>query len=63
MEKCPIDQKPVIKITYEKYECEHCKRVWNRNEFGEIWSEPRRVEFLKEPEIGDNYNDVINPKP
>lgn len=61
LEKCPIDQKPVTKIGPEKYECQHCKRVWNCNEFGEVWSDVRRVQFLKPPEEGNNYNDVIKP--
>lgn len=49
-------------ISHSKYRCE-CGQVLNVNGFGEMWNDdpPRKVRFKKMPEIGDRYDDVIEP--
>lgn len=47
-------------ISHSKYRCEKCAYDWNYD--GEVmWSDapPRKVKLKKMPEVGDNYNDIV----
>src|SRR6478752_4549150 len=60
MEQCPMCQGHIHQIDDNEFACSGCLRIWTRS--NDEWvSKPRAVKLTKEPEIGDNINEVVKP--
>ena len=65
--RCPIDRAILINVgplkdmgdDKDNYCCPTCNRIWVDVHSEDWYSRVKRVKFKKEPEVGDQYSDII----